>query len=212
MTSARPGLARWLLAVTVAESVGFVAPAVTGATTGGRYEAMVAAGLVEGAVLGAGQVLGAGRQVLPAVRWTVATAVGAGVAWAIAMLPTVLDVPWTDPFVLAAVVAAGAVALLAMPVLQWAATGFRRGLAGWIPVSAGAWAVGLVWTLAPSPLIDERTPVPVLVGVYAVAGVLMAATVALLTGLAVRRLPGFRRPVEDAEPVRRVREAQRRAA
>src|SRR3954454_21895651 len=112
------------------------------------------------------------------------------------MVPTVVTLRWTDPLVLAGVVGAAAVALVAMPVLQWAATGFRRGLVGWIPVSAGAWAAGLIWTALPSPFIDERTPTSLLVVAYAGAGVLMAITVAVLTGLAVRRLPGFVPPTE----------------
>ncbi|WP_426227445.1 hypothetical protein [Pseudarthrobacter sp. DSP2-3-2b1] len=55
-------------------------------------------------------------------------------------------------------------------------------------VLAGAWAVGLLWTLAPSPFIDETTPVPILFAVYLLAGLLMAATVAVLTGFAARRV------------------------
>jgi hypothetical protein len=115
------------------------------------------------------------------------------------MVPSVVTLRWTDPPVVAGVAGAAAVALVAMPVLQWAATGFRRGLPAWIPVSAGAWAVGLVWTALPSPFIDERTPTSILIAAYAGAGVLMATTVAMLTGLALRRLPGFQRPIE---PVR----------
>lgn len=209
MTGQHP-LGRWVLAVTVAESLGFVVPALTGAATGGRYWAMVAAGAVEGMLLGAGQVVGAGRGVLPPARWVAATALGAAIAWSLGMLPTIVTLPWTDPPVVAAVAVAAAVALVAMPVLQWAATGFRRGLWAWIPVSAGAWAVGLLWTALPSPFIDLGTPTSTVVAAYAAAGVLMAATVAMLTGVAVRRLPGFRRP---ADPVRlHASAAPRRAA
>jgi len=204
-------LLRWVLAVSVAESLGFVVPAVTGVATGGRYWAMVAAGAVEGLLLGAGQVIGAGPRVLPAARWIVATGIGAAIAWSIGMLPSVVTLQWTDPPVVAGVVCAAVIALVAMPVLQWVATGFRWGLGAWIPVSAGAWAVGLVWTAVPSPFVDERTPISVVVLIYAAAGVLMATTVAVLTGLAVRRLPGFEPPVQlqdrDEAP-----EAPRRAA
>jgi hypothetical protein len=200
VTSSRHPLGRWVLAVTLAESLGFVVPALAGVGTGGRYWAMVAAGAAEGMLLGAGQVVGAGRGVLPPARWIAATAIGAAVAWALGMVPTIVTLQWTDPPVLAGVVGAAALALLAMPVLQWAATGFRRGLSAWVPVSAGAWAAGLVWTALPSPFIDERTPTSILVMAYAGAGVLMATTVAVLTGLALRRLPGFRRPIEPVRP------------
>jgi hypothetical protein len=212
VTSGRRRLGRWAPAVTLAESVGFLVPVVTGVATDGRYWPIVAAGLVEGAILGVGQVVGAGGRVLPALRWTAATAAGTAIAWAIGLVPTVVHAPWTDPAVVVLVVAAGAVALLAMPVLQWAATGFRRGLADWIPVSAGARAVGLTWAIAPSPFVDERTPPQVLLLVHVGVGVLMAATVALLTGLAVPRLPGFRRPVGRAGPGGHAPEAGERGA
>jgi hypothetical protein len=58
----------------------------------------------------------------------------------------------------------------------------------WIPLNMAAWAVGLVFTFLPSPFIDELTPPAVLVAQYAVAGVLMALTVALVTGWGLRRM------------------------
>ena len=46
-----------------------------------------------------------------------------------------------------------------------------------------AWSLGICWTLAPSPLVDASTPLLSLIGIYAVAGLLMATSVAVITGL-----------------------------
>ena len=67
----------------------------------------------------------------------------------------------------------------------------RRHLHGvwrWIPINVLAWSVGLLWTLGPSLFVDEQTPVTVLVIAYAVAGLGMASTMALVSGLGLRRL------------------------
>ena len=74
--------------------------------------------------------------------------------------------------------------LLSLPVSQYLV--LRRHLNGawrWIPINVLAWSAGLLWTLVPSPFIDEQTPPAVLVIVYAIAGLGMAATVALISGL-----------------------------
>ena len=42
-------------------------------------------------------------------------------------------------------------------------------------------AVSILWTFAPSPFIDERSPVALVVALYVAAGVLMAVTFACLT-------------------------------
>ena len=86
------------------------------------------------------------------------------------------------------VVAVGAVLLLvSIPFAQWLALARPR-TARWVPVNAAAWAVAILWTLAPSPFIDERSPVLLVVGLYAAAGVLMAVTFACLTAPLALRL------------------------
>ena len=79
--------------------------------------------------------------------------------------------------------------LISVPVSQYLV--LRRHLDGawrWIPINVLAWSADLLWTLAPSPFIDEQTPPAVLVIVYAIAGLGMAATVALISGLGLRRM------------------------
>ena len=83
----------------------------------------------------------------------------------------------------------GSILLLSIPSLQWLV--LRRSgycAASWIPVNASAGAAGILWTLAPSPFIDEDTQGPVLFGVFLLSGPLMTATVAALTGHAAHRL------------------------
>ena len=53
----------------------------------------------------------------------------------------------------------------------------------WIWVNVLAWSLGICWTFAPSPLVNASTPLLSLIGIYAVAGLLMATTVAVITGL-----------------------------
>jgi hypothetical protein len=50
----------------------------------------------------------------------------------------------------------------------------------------GAWLVGIVFTFLPSPWVDESTPAAVMFALFAIGGVLMATTVALLTGIGLR--------------------------
>jgi hypothetical protein len=190
-------LRRWFVSVTLAEAAGFAIPALVGGTValvaapaGVVYPAMVLAGACEGCLLGFGQTIGFGAAV-PRTRWIRATAAGAALAWSIGMLPGTLGVDFGVPLVILLAAILGTALLLSIPTLQWLVLRRlvpHRRTAFWIPVNASAWAVGLLWTFAPSPFIDETTPAPVLFAVYLAAGLLMAATVAVLTGFAARRI------------------------
>ena len=186
-----------MLSVTVGEAIGFAIPAATGgllALAGAPvfvvFPSMILAGACEGALLGVGQSIGFGRSVVPRPAWVCSTAIGAAIAWSIGMLPSTLGgVDFSNSFVLPLVVMFGSLLLLSIPTLQWVVlrrSGYRA--AAWIPLNAGAWTVGILWTLAPSPFIDENTPAQVLFGVYLVAGLLMAATVAALTAIPAHRV------------------------
>lgn len=189
-------LRRWIASVTLAEAAGFAIPATVGgilsliaAPAGVVYPAMILAGMCEGVVLGFGQSIGLGPAI-PRTPWILATAAGAAVAWSLGMLPSSLGgLDFGSPWMIGAAAVLGSALLLSIPTLQWLVLrgkGLRAAL--WIPVNVAAWAAGLLWTLAPSPFIDEATPAPALFGVYLLAGLLMAATVAVLTGSAARRI------------------------
>ena len=79
--------------------------------------------------------------------------------------------------------------LATIPVAQWTVLRQRLPRAWrWIPLNMGAWCIGLVFTFLPSPFVDEATPATVMALTFAVAGVCMAATVAVLTGIGLERM------------------------
>ena len=184
----------WILAVSIGEATGFTVAAgvavwtiVAGLDDPARLVLVIAAGAVEGTTLAIGQYAGMRVRRPPAGRWIGATALAAATAWTLGMLPSTLGLDFASP-ALVVVVAVGAVLLLvSIPFAQWLALA-RPHTARWVPVNAAAWAVSILWTFAPSPFIDERSPVPLVVGLYVVAGVLMAVTFACLTAPLALRL------------------------
>jgi hypothetical protein len=188
-------MSHWIVAVTLGEALGFAFVAAVALLAVGtslidpwRYLILVGAGAVEGATLGAAQLAGMGARRPDPRMWIGATALGAAVAWAIGLIPSTLGVPLTTPLGIVVVVV-GAITLLAgIPVLQWLVIRGRTPSKRWIPVNMGAWAIAILWTFAPSPIVDESTSLVVLLAVYALAGLFMAATVAALTARTARTL------------------------
>ncbi|WP_107770991.1 hypothetical protein [Nocardioides sediminis] len=199
-TTGRDTWTRWVLWTTTAEVTGFTAPAVVGVATREREGLalllpLVAAGLVEGSVLGAGQghVL---RDVLPGLRlrrFVVATALAAGAAYAVAMLPaawpdTVSSLP--APLLVLLAAAGGVVMLASIGTGQWLV--LREVLprsASWVLTTALAWLAGLgvfLGVATPWWHVGQSALVAVLIGL--VAATLMALTVAVVTGAALVRL------------------------
>ncbi|MGI5129983.1 hypothetical protein ACQEVB_24495 [Pseudonocardia sp. CA-107938] len=191
---------RWVVRVTAGEVLGFTAPAAVGAalaTAPAAVEvpALVAAGLVEGALLGSAQasVL---RRALPALRtgqFVLATALAAATAYAIAMLPVMLgDRLSALPVVVLAAGGAvlGAVLLASIGTAQWLVL---RPVAPrsvfWIPATAAAWVVALGAFLAVStPLWQPGQPFALTAAIGVLAGLVMAVTVAVVTLPAALRL------------------------
>ena len=199
-TSGRDVWTRWVLWTTTAEVAGFVAPAVAGTLTAQRqglaqYGPLVAAGLVEGAALGAGQahVL---RDVLPGLRvraFVVATSVAAGVAYATAMLPAAWHPAFAGlpvPVLVLLAVLGGGVLLTSIGTGQWLV--LREVVprsASWVLSTALAWLAGLgVFLGVATPWWHEGQSVAAAVLVGLVAAALMALTVAVVTGAALLRL------------------------
>ncbi len=188
----------WVVRVALGEAAGFAVAAVTGvalAATGApppvALPLAISAGAVEGLALGWGQyaAMRGGRP--PRGPWLAATAVGAAFAWALGMLPSTLGVDLASPLAWAGLAVGALVLLAAIPLAQWLVLRFgaaRRDAIAWVPVSMGAWAVAVLWTAAPSPFIDESSPVALVVALYVVAGLLMALTVAGLSAPLARRL------------------------
>jgi hypothetical protein len=188
----------WFAAVTVAEFVGFAVPATVGALTVSTspwlaVPALLAAGAVEGAMLGGGQaaVLRQAVAGLPARWWVAATTAGAVLAYAIGMAPSTFGAAnWPAAAFVALAVPGGAALLLSIGVAQWLVLRRHIPRAGrWIVATAAAWIVGLVVFLAfAMPLWQPGQPTVLVIAIGAVGGLLMAATVAAVTGTALRRI------------------------
>lgn len=185
---------RWILAVSIGEAAGFTVAAgvavltiVAGLDDPARLVLVIAAGAVEGTALAIGQYTGMRVHRPPPGRWIGATAGAAAFAWTLGMLPSTLGLDLASAMMLILVAIGAVLLLVSIPLAQWLALSRPR-TALWVPVNAGAWLVSILWTFAPSPFIDERSPVPLVVALYVTAGVLMAVTFACLTAPLALRL------------------------
>ncbi|WP_457254230.1 hypothetical protein [Pedococcus sp. P5_B7] len=193
-------LGRWVRWTVAGELVGFVAPAVLGVVSAewssrAAIPTMVAAGAVEGVMLGAAQAHALAPSIpgLRSARFAGLTALAAALAYVLGMLPSTLGARLVEaprvPVVLAGTVA-GAVLLASIGTAQWLELRRHVGKAWtWIATTAAAWLAGLVaFLLIATPLWHpgQRPAVVVLIGLVAAGA--MATTVALVTGLALQRL------------------------
>lgn len=190
----------WFVWVTVAEVLGFVAPAVAGALTADAgpavaLPALLLTGAVEGAVLGLGQgvVLRAAVPGLPVRRWVAATTAGAVLAYVLGMLPaTAYGAAASWPPAALAVVGGllGALLLGSIGTAQWLV--LRRhvpGSASWIATTALGWACGLAaFLVICTPLWRPGQSPALTVAVGVLGGLVMAATMAVITGVGLVRL------------------------
>jgi hypothetical protein len=183
---------RWVACTVAGEAVGFTVAAALATTQDlshmPEFAILLGAGAIEGALLGKGQAMAMSRLQLPAAvlrLWPVATSVAAVVAWSIGLIPgSIHKISWSSSvaWLLAAVLVL--LLLASIPTAQFMLLRTALPTAGrWVRFNAVAWMLGLSWTLLPPALIKPDTPVVSEIGVYAIAGVLMAATVAIITGL-----------------------------
>jgi hypothetical protein len=188
----------WFWTVTAAEFVGFAVPAAAGAVTADArplivVPAILAAGMVEGSLLGWGQSRVLGRAVpgLPRRRWVLATALAAAFAYAIGLIPsTVSFESWPVALTIAVGAGLGTVLLASIGFAQWLILRRFVARAGrWIATTALAWLVGLgVFLGFATPLWHEGQPVALTVTIGVAGGLLMAATTSAITGVALTRL------------------------
>jgi hypothetical protein len=107
-------------------------------------------------------------------------------AWRVVAAAVVISDFFVATLVVLPLVAAvlGSALLLSIPTAQYLLLRSAIPTAGrWIWVNVLAWSLGICWTFAPSPLVNASTPFLWLIGIYAMAGLLMATTVAVITGL-----------------------------
>lgn len=195
----------WFGSVTLGECLGFAVPAAVGATTAGLATPtfvvlLVLAGVVEGATLGWFQARVLRRVVpgLPIARWTIATACAAALAWAVGLAPSVLGddlATWPLALLIPLAAVGGVVLLMSIGSAQWLVLRTRVPRAGhWIWVTAVAWVLALAaFTAVTAPLWQPGQTITTTVLIGALGGLVMAATVAAVTGLGVVRLFGSSR-------------------
>jgi hypothetical protein len=156
---------------------------------------LLLAGAMEGYVLGAAQAWALRTVVpaLPARAFAAATAAAAVVAYVIGLAPSTLGDRLGDaPLVLLVLAAAlGALVLLAsIGTAQWLV--LRRAgydVPWWIATTAAGWLAGLaVFMVVATPLWQPGQPALLVVAIGMLGGLLMAATVAGVTGFAALRL------------------------
>jgi hypothetical protein len=191
---------RWTLATAAGEFFGFAIPALAGAAAFwlalGQITMsalLVTAGVGEGAVLGLAQWL-ALRQSIPNMHrrsWVLATALAAGIAWALAMfLVTLRELN---------VLGSAALAILALPCgiiflcsiggAQWWV--LRRCVthAGWwVIANAVAWPAGVAIPVVGMALLPDSIGALMMLVIGVICGLLMGAVVGAITGIALVRL------------------------
>lgn len=198
-TARRAFLAHWVGWVTLGESLGFLAPVLAwflAATVWPQAEfvLLVLAGLAEGAVLGwfQARVLRIGLPRISAGRWVLLTAVAAAFAWSVGMLPSTFEEwqDWPPPLRPAAGAAAAVLLLGSIGTAQWFELRHHvRRAWRWIAGNAAAWAAGLAaFMMVAAPLWQPDQPAWLIAAIGVGAAVLMAAVMALVTGLVLLRL------------------------
>jgi hypothetical protein len=131
-----------------------------------------------------------------------ATMIVAAAGWFLGMLPSTLmsapadtnaaDAVWEPAITLVLSGAAlfGGIAGAAFGWAQWRVLRLHADQAYlWIYTNAIGWAIGLPWSYLAGSLADVSDSVARMVVVGAVAGALMGLSVAVPTGLALRRMP-----------------------
>lgn len=187
----------WFRWVTAGETAGFVIPAATAAAIGDSaasvaVPALIAAGVMEGSLLGAaqGHVLRRALPRLPSARWVAVTAVAAGIAWLLGLLPSLVADGRPRGVVVAFGVVAGCLLLATIGSAQaWVLRGHIGRPARWISGTALGWSAGLaVFFGFATPLWRPGQPGWLIGVIGACGGLLMAATVAAVTGRVLVRL------------------------
>lgn len=192
---------RWVRWVTAGECLAFAVPALAGASLTDAPQAvlvtaLIAAGAVEGAVLGWAQahVLRQMRAGFPVRVWVARTAGAAAFAWALGLMVAAIVQDASD-WPLGSLVSATAILgiglLFSIGWAQWTVlrAWFDRAWR-WIWITALAWAVGLgLFTLVTTPLWQPGQPTWLVATIGALGGVVMAAAMAAITGGALVRLP-----------------------
>lgn len=203
----------WIKACVAAEALGMTAAAAAAQLAGELPETwqhraaaalavVVLGGLAEGTALGVlqGRVMGAvldrsGRSVQH--RWAAVTVLVAGLGWAAASAPAALadpDASATQPpmglVILAAAALGAAMGALLGLAQAWAMNGTVNRPYRWVCVSAVAWTPAMVVIFAGATTPSESWPVPVIVLVGTLTGLVAGTVLGVVSGSLLRVLDG----------------------
>lgn len=184
---------QWILAFVLGELIGFVPPAIAGATLASvgasdlvLVVGLTVAGLFEGSAIGIAQasVLARYAPNVDGRGWIMATAGAAGFAWFVGMGGSALMGADVAPPALVAVLLAPVwcAALIAMGYAQWRV--LQRAIGNtsrWIWVTAGAWLIGVAIPVVALSVAPNEWPGWVHGGIGVVAAVAMGFTVGAIT-------------------------------
>jgi MFS family permease len=191
---------RWTAAFVVGEMVGFLPPAICGATLAAvgvpdivLVVGLTLAGLLEGLAIGVAQarVLARFAPDVDGHDWVVATVAAAGFAWFVGMGGGALMGAAIGPPILVAalLIPAWCAALLSMGYAQWRV--LRRTVlrsSRWVWVTAGAWLLGVMIPTVALSTAPNSWPGVVHAGIGVLAAMAMGLTVGGLTGHTLERL------------------------
>ncbi|MFH1684170.1 MAG: hypothetical protein ABIA67_04735, partial [Candidatus Margulisiibacteriota bacterium] len=183
----------WTLATTVGELVGFSVPTLIGwlavafgASDLGMIGIMAIAGMGEGACFSFAQWLVLKRYIKNLEKqFILYTAIAAGIAWIIGMIPSSIGDPTTLPLT---ILIPGAIVLiifflLSIGTAQWLVLRKHVKKAGWwILANAIAWPLGVAMTFIPITLVPDNSPMFLWVAAGILGGIMMGATVGAITG------------------------------
>jgi hypothetical protein len=187
---------RWWSIVTAAETIGYLAPATAGVVTTKlgidglpQIAVMSCAGMLEGLALGTGQAIA-----LPVAvsrrRFAMLTSLATGIVWASVMSAMQLAGSDAPPAIaIPSALVLGALALAVLGGAQWLE--LRRHVPHahrWIGWTALAWIVALPASFLAAPLVDETTPMATQLVLWGAGGFVMAALMAAVTWIGVRRV------------------------
>jgi hypothetical protein len=167
----------------------------------GALVAVMLGTLLEGALVGMAQerVLRGALPTLPRGSWTLATALGAGLAWALGMVPSALiqltgtgRPPAVEPGPLATFGLAAAMGVVVGPVLasaQWVVLhrDVRRS-ARWLWANAAAWAIGMPMVFAGMDMVPWNGSVQARVATLLLVCGAVGLAVGVVHGLVLVRL------------------------
>lgn len=189
---------QWVVWVTLAQTAAFALAALVGFITTFTvpdqwiaYGVLVSAGAVQGALLGLGQWTAFYRSAaqIPAGPWVGATVLGGALAWAIALLPGMLELELTETAALLVLAGLAAAVLLVISLPQFLVLQrYRRSAARWVLIVFVAWGLGVALVAAPLPFIDITTPIRTLIVVFAGVGLAAAVTASVVSGFWARSL------------------------